>query len=266
MTRVAIAGLGAVGRVLVSRLAEGLPGIELSAVSSRDPVRAQQAMRELGADVPVTEVDELEPLADLVVECAPAHLLPAIAEPFLRAGKEVVVLSAGALLEYEYLVEMATLRGARITVPTGALLGLDAIAAAQEAGIKSLRLTTRKPPAGLAGAPGLKDSGIDLDGFTEPRLVFSGTARQVVRGFPANLNVAVALSLAGPGPDDTYVEVWADPGVTKNTHTIVMTSDVADLTMTIENVPSENPRTGRITPWSVISLLRKRTATLSIGS
>jgi aspartate dehydrogenase len=266
MTRVAIAGLGAVGRVLVSRLAEGLPGTELSAVSSRDPVRAQQAIRELGADVPVTEVDELEPLADLVVECAPAHLLPAIAEPFLRAGKEVVVLSAGALLEHEYLVEMATLRGGRITVPTGALLGLDAIAAAQEAGIKSLRLTTRKPPAGLAGAPGLEDSGIDMDGLTEPRLVFSGTARQVVRGFPANLNVAVALSLAGPGPDHTHVEVWADPGVTRNTHTIVMTSDVADLTMTIENVPSENPRTGRITPWSVISLLRKRTATLSIGS
>ena len=110
-----------------------------------------------------------------------------------------------------------------------------------------MRLTTRKPPAGLVGAPGLEASGIDLDGLTEPRRVFSGTARQVVRGFPANLNVAVALSLAGPGPDDTHVEVWADPGVTRNTHTIVMTSDVADLTMTIENVPSENPRTGRIT-------------------
>jgi aspartate dehydrogenase len=266
MTRVAIAGLGAVGRVLVSRLAEGLPGFELSAVSSRDPVRAQQVVRELGVEIQVTEVDGLEPVADLVVECAPAHLLPTIAEPFLRAGKEVVVLSAGALLEQEHLVELAKLHGGRISVPTGALLGLDAIAAAQEVGITSLHLTTRKPPLGLVGAPGLEDSGIDLDGLTEPRLVFSGTARQVVRGFPANLNVAVALSLAGPGPDHTNVEVWADPGVTKNTHTIVMSSGVADLTMTIENVPSENPRTGRITPWSVISMLRKRTATLSIGS
>jgi aspartate dehydrogenase len=266
VTRVAVAGLGAVGRVLVTRLAEGVPGIELSAVSARDPVRAEQTLHELGVDVPVRSVDELEPLADLVVECAPAQLLPAIAEPFLRVGKEVVVLSAGALLEYEHLVELATLHGGRVTVPTGALLGLDAIAAAQEVGITSLRLTTRKPPAGLAGAPGLEDSGIDLGGLTEPRLVFSGTARQVVRGFPANLNVAVALSLAGPGPDETHVEVWADPGVTRNTHTIVMTSEVADLTMTIENVPSENPRTGRITPWSVIALLRKRGATLRVGS
>jgi aspartate dehydrogenase len=87
-----------------------------------------------------------------------------------------------------------------------------------------------------------------------------------VRGFPANLNVAVALSLAGPGPDETHVEVWADPGVTRNTHTIVMKSEVADVTMTIENVPSENPRTGRITPWSVIALLRKRGAPLRVGS
>jgi aspartate dehydrogenase len=266
MSGVAIAGLGAVGRVLVSRLAEGVPGIELTAVSARDHSRAKQTLRELGVEVALVEAEKLEPLADLVVECAPAHVLSSIAEPFLRAGKEVVVLSAGALFEQEHLVELAKTHGGRITVPTGALLGLDAIAAAQEVGITSLHLTTRKPPAALVGAPGLEDSGIDLDSLTEPRLVFSGTARQVVRGFPANLNVAVALSLAGPGPDDTHVEVWADPGVTKNTHTIVMTSEVADLSMTIENVPSENPRTGRITPWSVISLLRKRTAILSVGS
>ena len=71
---------------------------------------------------------------------------------------------------------------------------------------------------------------------------------------------------AGIGPDRTEVEVWADPTVTRNTHTIVVESDVADLTMTIENVPSENPRTGRITALSVIRLLRKRGARLRVGS
>jgi aspartate dehydrogenase len=266
MTRVAVAGLGAVGRVLVARLTEGVPGMELTAVSARDLLRAQKTLLRLGADVPVRGVAELAPLADLVVECTPAHLLPAIAEPFLRAGKEVVVLSAGALLEHPHLIDLAEAHGGRISIPTGALLGLDAVAAAAENGIKSLRLTTRKPPAGLVGAPGIEESGIDLTGLTEARLVFSGTARQAVRGFPANLNVAVALALAGPGPDRTDVEVWADPAVTKNTHTIVMKSDVADLTMTIENVPSENPRTGLITALSVISMLRKRNASLRVGS
>jgi aspartate dehydrogenase len=266
MTRVAVAGLGAVGRVLAARLAEGVPGIELTAVAARDLGRAKETLHRLGIDVPVSDLAELAPLADLVVECAPAHLLPAIAEPFLREGKEVVVLSAGALLEYPHLADLAETHRGRISVPTGALLGLDAVAAAAEDGIRSLRLTTRKPPAGLVGAPGIEESGIDLTALTEPRLVFSGTAREAARGFPANLNVAVALSLAGPGPDRTDVEVWADPGVTRNTHTIVMKSDVADLTMTIENVPSENPRTGRITPLSVISMLRKRNASLRVGS
>ena len=266
MTRVAVAGLGTIGRSLVSRLAAGVPGVELVAVAARDRAKAEATLREIGVDVPVTAVDELEPLADLVIECAPGHLLPRIAEPMLRAGKEVVVLSAGALLEHPHLLDLAASHGGTISVPTGALLGLDAVGAAAEGEISSLRLTTRKPPAGLVGAPGIEASGLDLATLTEPVRVFAGTAREAARDFPANLNVAAALSLAGPGPDHTEVEIWADPAVTRNTHTIVMESDVADLTMTIENVPSENPRTGRITALSVISMLRKREAHLRVGS
>jgi aspartate dehydrogenase len=263
MIRVAVAGLGAIGRSLVAHLERGIPGVELTAVAARDAEAAARTLRDLGVEVSVVPIDELEPLADIVVECAPAALLPAIAEPFLRAGKEVVVLSAGALLDHPSLVDLAAEHGGHISVPTGALLGLDAVGAAAEGEIRSLRLTTRKPPAGLAGAPGLEASGVDLEGLTAPVRVFSGTAREAARGFPANLNVAVALSLAGPGPDRTEVEVWADPSVTRNTHTIVMASDV---TMTIENVPSENPRTGRITALSVIRLLRKRGAPLRVGT
>ena len=266
MTRVAVAGLGTIGLSLVSRLTAGVPGVELVAVAARDRAKAEATLREIGVDVPVIAVDELEPLADLVIECAPGHLLPRIAEPMLRAGKEVVVLSAGALLEHPHLLDLAASHGGTISVPTGALLGLDAVGAAAEGEISLLRLTTRKPPAGLVGAPGIEAIGVDLATLTEPVCVFAGTAREAARDFPANLNVAAALSLAGPGPDHTEVEIWADPAVTRNTHTIVMESDVADVTMTIENVPSENPRTGRITAPSVISLLRKRAAHLRVGS
>lgn len=262
--RVAIAGLGAIGKELARRLSEGVPGYRLTAVAARDRDRAAATLREVGVEVPVVTIEELEPLADIVIECAPAALLAAIAEPVLRAGKEVVVLSVGALLDQPGLVELAAASGGRITVPTGALLGLDAVRAAAEGGIESVRLTTRKPPRGLAGAPHLE--GLSLDDLQEPVRVFSGTARGAAKGFPANLNVAVALALAGIGPDRTEVEIWADPAVTRNTHTIVVRSAVADFTMTIENVPSENPKTGRITALSVISLLRRRTAPLSVGS
>jgi aspartate dehydrogenase len=59
--------------------------------------------------------------------------------------------------------------------------------------------------------------------------------------------------LAGIGPDRTTVEIWADPTVTRNTHRI-------------ENIPSENPKTGLITALSVIACLRKLNAPLRIGT
>ena len=76
-----------------------------------------------------------------------------------------------------------------------------------------------------------------------------------------------ALALAGIGPDRTMVEIWADPGVTRNTHTIRVEAATVRLTMTIENVPSEeNPRTGKITPLSILACLRGLTSTLKVGS
>jgi aspartate dehydrogenase len=267
MTRVAIAGFGAIGRELAVHFARGISGVELAAVGARDRAKVESNLQALGFDLPIEPIDALEPHADLVVECAPAALLPAIAEPFLRAGKEVIVLSAGALLEHPHLVDLAAEHGGTITVPTGALVGLDAVSACAEGEIQSVRLTTRKPAAGLIGAPALDRDGVRIDaGLAEPLRVFAGTAREAVQGFPANLNVAVALALAGIGPDRTEVEIWADPRLTRNTHTIEVVADVADLRLTIENVPSENPRTGKITALSVVSLLRKRGAHLRVGS
>jgi aspartate dehydrogenase len=125
---------------------------------------------------------------------------------------------------------------------------------------------TRKPLPGLVGAPHLVENKIDIEGITEPLRIFEGTARQAAKGFPANLNVAVALSLAGIGPDKTRVEIWADPTVTRNTHRIEVDSDSARFSMAIENIPSENPRTGLITALSVIACLRKQRASLRIGT
>ena len=177
------------------------------------------------------------------------------------------MLAIGVSLAFADLVALARRSGARILVPTGALLGLDAVRAAAEGTIRSVRMVTRKPPAGLAGAPYLVERGIVLDGLAEPRLLFEGSAREGARGFPANVNVAAALALAGIGPDRTRLQIWADPGVTRNTHTIEVEGEEASFRMTIENVPSlENPRTGRLTPLSVLAALRRLTATLVVGT
>ena len=96
--------------------------------------------------------------------------------------------------------------------------------------------------------------------------VFKGSARDAAAAFPANVNVVAALSLAGIGPDRTTIEIWADPAVTRNCHQITVNSDSASFTMAIENIPSENPKTGRITALSVIAALRKLTSPLQVGT
>ena len=177
-----------------------------------------------------------------------------------------MVLSAGALLPRPELIELARARGGQIIVPSGALLGLDAVTAAAEGTIHSVHMITRKPPNGLAGAPHLVANGISVEGLTEAKRVFSGTARDAAAGFPANVNVAAALSLAGIGPDRTTIEIWADPSVTRNCHSVEVDADSARFTLAIENIPSENPKTGRITAQSVLAALRKLQAPLRIGT
>lgn len=266
--RLAVAGLGAIGVAVARRVASGsVPNVELAAVSARDPDKARRSLAGLAVQPPLLPLDELADAADVVVECLPPRAFAAVAEPAVERGRIFMPLSVGALLDHMHLVDRARETGARILVPTGALLGLDAIRAAAEGEIASVKIVTRKPPAGLAGAPLLVAKGISVEGLKEPLLVFQGTAREAIAGFPANVNVAVALSLAGIGPDRTRAEIWADPGVSRNTHTVLVKSDVADLTMTIENIPSEeNPRTGRITSASVLAALRRLTSPLVVGS
>jgi aspartate dehydrogenase len=266
--KLGIAGLGAIGLSVARAVDAGrVPGIGLAAVSARDHAKARSGMDGFRSAPPLVSLADLAEAADVVVECLPASQFAAVARPAVERGRIFMPLSVGALIGHMELVERARTTGARIVVPTGALLGLDAVRAAAEGRIASVRIVTRKPPAGLAGAPLLVERGIAVEGLAEPLKVFEGSAREAIAGFPANVNVAVALSLAGIGPDATRAEIWADPGVTRNTHTIVVKSDSADLTMTIENIPSEeNPRTGKITALSVLAALRRLTAPLVVGS
>ncbi len=265
--KIAIGGFGAIGRELGRRLDQGEPGLELVAVSARNVEKAAQAMAGFRQPAPVLPLAVLASEADLVVECAPAEHFREVAEPTLAAGKIFMPLSTGALLEHDDLIALARDCGARILVPTGALVGLDAVRAAAEGELHSVKMTTRKPPKGLAGAPYLQQQGIDLAGLNKPTQIFRGSAREGARGFPANVNVAAALALAGCGPDRTQLEIWADPSIDRNIHRIQVEADSVRLDMTIENVPSEaNPRTGKLTALSALAAMKALISTIRIGS
>jgi aspartate dehydrogenase len=265
-TRIGIAGLGAIGRTVTRALARGMYGLELGAVAPHDHVKARDWLEQEGICCPIIKLEAMPSHADLLVECAPAVALQDICRPMLSARKPVMVLSVGALLSHPDLIELAEHKGGQIIVPTGALIGLDAVTAAAQGTIHSVRLISRKPPPSLAGAPYIVEHGIGLDGLTEAKCVFSGNARDAAKGFPANVNVVAALSFAGIGPERTMIEIWADPSVTRNCHAIEVDADSARFSMAIENIPSENPKTSRITAMSVLAALAKLHAPVRIGT
>jgi aspartate dehydrogenase len=264
--KIGLAGLGAVGREVARRLAAGIPGLALTAVAVRNPEKARSALPSLGKDIQFLSADMLAEHCDVVVEGLPPKEFLTVAASTIERGRIFVPLSVGQLLENWNLVERARKTGARILVPSGAILGLDAVRAAAEGTIRSVTMVTRKPPEGLENAPYLVERGISLARVTAPLKVFDGSARDGARGFPANVNVAAALSLAGIGPDKTKLEIWADPTVERNTHRIEVDADTVRFSMTIENVPSENPRTGRIVALSVVALLRGLVSELKVGT
>jgi aspartate dehydrogenase len=162
--------------------------------------------------------------------------------------------------------QLAEKHGCRIRVPSGAVAGLDGMKGAREGGITSVTMETRKPPRGLAGAPWIEQQKIDLDSITKETLVFEGPATEAVKAFPANVNVVAAVSLASIGPARTRIKIYAVPGQERNQHRVTVEGEFGRLTIEIENVPSENPRTGKLSYLSAIAMLRELGASVQIGN
>lgn len=245
-----------------------MPGAALAAITSRDLEKARAAAHaSLRRVPPVVPLDETVRRSNVIVEAAPAAAFDEIATAALGAGKVLLVASVGALVAHpERYADLARQGGGSLQVVSGAIGGLDAISAAATGAVESVTMTTRKPPRGLAGAPYLEANGIDVGGFTEPRIVFEGSAREACRGFPANVNVSAAVSLAGVGPDRTRVRIIADPSLDRNMHDVEVVGEFGRFTVHIENRPSANPRTGVLTAMSILATLRKIASPFRVGS
>jgi aspartate dehydrogenase len=258
MLRIGIVGMGVIGTAVAKAASGDLPGIELAGVTVRDPAKA--------GGFPAYPLDELIPRSDLIVEAATQAALREFGPSVLAAGKHLMVLSVGALVgvlgEWARLAEK---HGCRIFVPSGAIAGLDGVKGAREGRIDAVTMETRKPPRGLAGAPYIEANRIDLDAIIKETLIFEGPATEAVKAFPANVNVVAALSLAGIGPDRTRIRIFAVPGQARNQHRITVEGEFGRLAIEVENVPSENPRTGKLSYLSAIAMLRELGAPLRVG-
>jgi aspartate dehydrogenase len=255
--KVGIVGCGALGGQLARALGAGaISGVSVAALCDLDPARAR---RTAGAVRPRPRVGGPEAMrgCDLVVEAAGAAAVPSVAAAAQAAGADLLVMSVGALLSEPKWAADLRRRGLRLLHPSGAVAGLDGLrAAARGGGLKRVVLTTRKPPKGLAGAPFFRGRPRALAGLRGPRVIFRGSARQAVRAFPANVNVAAAVALAGLGPDRTRVVIIADPAAQRNSHTLLAEGEFGRLTAVTENRPSpDNPRTSRLAGASALALI-----------
>jgi aspartate dehydrogenase len=259
MIKVGIVGMGVIGRHVADAITRGIPGIALAGVTVRDPAKT--------GDYRALPLDTLIRESDLILEAATQAALREFAPSVLAAGKHLMVLSVGGLVGVlDEWAQLAEKHGCRILVPSGAVAGLDGMKGAREASITSVTMETRKPPRGLAGAPWIEQQKIDLDAITTETLIFEGPATEAVKAFPANVNVVAAVSLASVGPEKTRIRIYAVPGQARNQHRVTVEGEFGRLTVEIENVPSENPRTGKLSYLSAIAMLRELGASIQIGN
>jgi aspartate dehydrogenase len=256
MVKIGIVGCGTIGSGVARAIEAGTIPAVLAGLHNRTQARAEALARSLSPSPPILGLSQLVQASDLVVEAATRESLTRIVPACLRERKDVFVISVGGLLDHPEWFREAEERGCSILLPSGAIAGLDGIRGAAAGRLDSVTITTRKPPRGLAGAPYVVEHNINLDALTEETLIFEGTAREACRGFPSNVNVSAALSLAGVGPDKTRVRIVAVPGGAFNQHRIEARGEFGRLVVEIENVPSStNPRTGLLSIYSSIAMV-----------
>jgi aspartate dehydrogenase len=256
--RVGIAGLGNIGSALARWLAgTAPPALQLSAAAGRDIPDLAARLKALGhPHARALALSELAAHCDVVVDCLDPSASEGFLETCVDTGRVLVPVSVSVLLARPDLIDRARRAGTRLLVPSGAVAGLDALRAAAQGRIHSVKVITRKPPAGL-------DEGAN----SAPRRLFAGSAQEACRAWPRNVNIAATLSLAGLGGAHTQVEIWSDPALDRNVHEIEIDSDSTRIRMSIANLPSaDNPRSSAITAHSVCAVLLGLVDPVRIGT
>lgn len=270
MLKIGVIGCGAIGTQICKAIDNGSISAHLVGFYDRSSEHCERLLRSLKNKPVLSSPDKLISKADIVVECASQAAVKELGLSVLEAGKDLMVMSVGAFLDTDLLkkfVLAARKNGCRIYIPSGAIAGIDGLKSASMAIIDKVILSTTKNPKGLSGAPFIVEKNIDLGSFHEKTLIFEGNAKEAVTAFPANVNVAASLSLAGIGSEKTHVKVFVDPEASRNLHEITVIGDFGTFTSRIENNPSpDNPRTSLLASLSAIATLKKITEPLQIGT
>ena len=261
-----IVGLGVIGKAVVQAADEGRIPVDVTVTTTRTSDKVKGFLAGLKTPPRMTDLANLTREADVVMEASGGDSVETICQESFARGKDVIINSAGALLGRDDLIDEAERAGSRIFIPSGAIIGLDGLKGASAGRMESVTMTTRKPPESLKDAPYIEARDINLDAIDEPTVIFEGNPLEACKAFPANMNVSAAVSFAGVGPHRTKLRIVCDPTVNRNIHEVEAVGEFGRSFIRIENVPSENHRTGILTYLSTFSFLRDRTSTLIVGT
>ena len=270
--RVGIIGGGTIARLILDHVRRGDLGrmrvVAIAGRSERSKGRALAKSYRVPFVVGVKALLGKKP--DVVVEAASHDAVREYAESVLRKGTALIALSGGVLADDALrarLERAAAKSGALLYVPSGGIGGLDALKAACVAGVDEVTIAVTKPPPAWKGIPYVKRLGVDLDALREPRILYEGPARQGVPLFPANVNIAAVLSMAGIGFDRTRLKVVAVPGLTHNTHHIEIKGATGSISVKLENVPApDNPKTAWLACYSALAALKALKSPVRFGT
>ncbi len=253
-------GCGNVGTVIAKAVRDGKLESEIGALYDQEEERALTLAKLLdGKNLAKKSFDRfLDADMELVVESASPEAVRAHGKVIVDSGRDMIVLSVGALMDKELreeILDRAKVAGARIYAPSGAIGGLDALRSASVVGFERVVLTTTKNPRSIQGNTDIHDRTV----------IYEGHASDAVRRFPKNINVAAAVALASG--TDPEVRLVADPEVDTNIHHVQATGGFGSLDFTVSNLPSpDNPKTSYLAALSVIRTIEARGEILSLGT
>jgi aspartate dehydrogenase len=270
--RVGLLGGGVIARLFLEHARRGeLENTQVVAIAGRSQASRGKALAgEFGVPFVIGVKKLIEARPGVVIEAASHEAVREHAEALLSNGIGVIVLSGGALCDdalRERLERAAKEHRAPLYVPSGGIGGLDALKAACAAGVDEVSIAVTKPPAAWKGIPYVERLKIDLDRLQGPVTLFEGTAREGVPHFPANVNIAAVLSLAGVGFDRTRLKVVADPALRFNTHFITVKGTTGTIDLRFESVPSpDNPKTAMLACYSALAAFRQFNSPVRYGT
>lgn len=261
LKRIGLLGCGAIGTQIALAINSGQVQAELTHIYDYDESKAESLVARLDKKPTIVENPHLlsSNNVDLVVEAASQEAIKNHALSIIQNRKDMMIMSVGALLDesvFDVLFDACHEFKKRIYLPSGAIAGLDAIKSVKSE-LESVTLVTTKNPKALAGAKFFETKNMDVNSIKEKTTIFEGAAKEAVTLFPANINVAALLSLAGLGSEKTLVKIVADPNTDKNTHQIEASGTFGKISIQVENVPDNtNPKTSKLAILSAIECLR----------